>query len=105
MSAEQIEQFVYALKIYLSITWEDPADDARLAEIVRAGAAYLNQKNGAPADYQTPGLPRTILMEYARYARDNALDVFENNYQSMILSMQHDSLVEQFKAAQEAQSK
>lgn len=101
MSAEQVEQFVYALKIYLSITWEDPADDARLSEIVRAGAAYLDKKNGAPADYQTPGLPRTLLMEYARYARDNALDVFENNYQSMILEMQNDSLVEQFRATQE----
>lgn len=104
MSAEQIEQFVYALKIYLPIPWESAADDARLAEIVRAGAAYLDKRNGAPADYQTPGLPRTLLMEYARYARDNALDVFENNYQSMILEMQNDSLVEQFKAAQEAQS-
>ena len=32
-------------------------------------------------------------MEYVRYARDSALDVFENNYQSLILSMQSERRV------------
>ena len=41
-------------------------------------------------------LPRTLLMEYVRYARDAALDVFENNYLSLLLDMQQRRAVERF---------
>ena len=40
-------------------------------------------------DYGADGLPRTLLMEFVRYARDDALDVFENNYTALILAMQN----------------
>jgi len=36
-----------------------------------------------------------------RYARDSALDVFENNYRSMLLSMQSDKAVMDFVACTE----
>ena len=36
-----------------------------------------------------PGYPRQLLKEYVRYARDAALDVFENNYRGLILAMQN----------------
>lgn len=93
MDDKQLTAFVASLKTFLGITWYAEEDDARLAEIVRGGEAYLNEKYGAPADYEHPGLPRTLLFEYSRYARDNALDVFENNYQALILTMQHQRLV------------
>ena len=32
-------------------------------------------------------------MEYVRYARDSALEVFETNYQSLILTMQNERRV------------
>ena len=32
-------------------------------------------------------------MEYVRYARDSALDVFENNYQALILGMQQEVML------------
>ena len=57
---------------------------------------YLDGKLGAQADYTQDGLPRTLLMEYVRYARDAALDVFENNYLSMLLAMQNERAVSSY---------
>ena len=34
--------------------------------------------------------------DYARYARDSALDVYENNYTNMILSMQNERAVARY---------
>lgn len=78
------------VKIYCHITWDDEATDRRISGLIASGAAYLDKKLGKQADYHEDGAPRTLLMEYVRYARDGALDVFENNYQSMILDMQND---------------
>lgn len=72
----------------LQITWADDAADERLRGIIAAGTVYLDSKGGGALDYMADGLPRTLLMEYARYARDAALDVFETNYQAIILAMQ-----------------
>ena len=81
------------VKNYLDITWDDDATDRKVRGIIAAGMVYVNKKLGDAGDYEADGLPRTLLMEYARYARDSALDVFENNYQSMILAMQNDRKV------------
>ena len=34
-----------------------------------------------------------MMMEFVRYARDEALDVFENNYMALILNMQNGRMV------------
>lgn len=77
------------VKIEMGITWEDEATDAKLRGHIASGIAYLDGKNGEPADYTLDGEPRTLLMEYVRYARDGAQDVFENNYRARILAMQN----------------
>ncbi len=76
------------VKTYLGVTWDDEATDNRLKGLIASGMVYLDGKYGAEADYQADGAPRTLLMEYVRYARDAALDVFENNYQALLLDMQ-----------------
>ena len=63
--------------------------------------AYIGGKLGAEADFLEDGFPRTLLFEYVRYARDAALDVFENNYASMILAMQHERRVSAYETVQE----
>lgn len=85
-----------AVKTYLQITWTDEDTDSRLSELISSGEEYLNDKLGDAGDYDAPGYPRTLLLEYVRYARDGALDVFENNYRSMILAMQHERLVDAY---------
>lgn len=81
---------------YLDITWTDAATDRKILGFIRSGMAYLNDKLGEPADYESAGDPRTLLFDYCRYARDSALDVFEANYLSRILAMQHRRQVRAF---------
>ena len=84
------------VKNYLNITWDDVATDAKISGLIASGMMYLNSKYGAEADYTADGMPRTLLMEYARYMRDSALDVFENNYREMLLGMQTERLVNEY---------
>lgn len=81
------------VKNYLDITWDDEATDRKVRGFIASGIAYLDQKAGGGQDYGADGTARTLLLEYCRYFRDSALDVFENNYRSMILSMRHERVV------------
>lgn len=78
---------------YLNITWSDEETDKKISGLIASGMVYLNGKYGESADYTQDGWPRTLIMEYVRYARDSALDVFENNYQAQLLGMQNERLV------------
>lgn len=94
VSRDSLPQGLLAdMKNYLNITWDDDATDAKVSGLIASGMVYLNAKYGEEADYTADGMPRTLLMEYVRYARDSALDVFENNYQAMLLGMQNGRLV------------
>lgn len=77
------------VKNHLDITWSDEATDKKISGLIAAGMAYLNGKLGEETDYTKNGNPRTLLMEFVRYARDGALDVFESNYLSLLLAAQH----------------
>lgn len=90
---EIVSALLTDIKNDLNITWDDTATDQKITNYIRAGMAYLNSKYGGEADYTSDGLPRDLLFEYVRYRRDGALDVFENNYLSLILAMQHKKAV------------
>jgi len=81
------------VKAYCDVTWQDEATDRKYIGYIHSGIYYLNDKAGKPIDYSWPGIGRTLLMDYVRYARDGALDVFEQNYLSQILSMQNNRKV------------
>lgn len=86
------------VKNQLDVTWSDEPTDKKYAGYIAQGMAYLDKKLGEAADYTADGDARALLMEYVRYARDHALDVFENNYRSMILGVQNDLEVKRFVA-------
>ena len=90
------EGLLDAVKNYLNITWSDDATDKKISGIIASGMMYLDGKAGAAMDYTIDGIARTLLFEYSRYMRDGALDVFENNYQSMILTMRHERMVKDY---------
>lgn len=90
------EQLLEDVENYLDITWEDEATDKKIRGLIASGIVYLNGKLGTPADYSEDGMPRTLLFEYVRYARDYALDVFENNYLSYLLDMQNEKKVDDY---------
>lgn len=81
------------VKNYINITWDDDATDAKISGLIASAAAYLDGKLGGQPDYEADGMPRTLMMEYVRYARDSALDVFESNYQALILTAQQEGMV------------
>lgn len=97
VSRDSLPQGLLAdVKNYINITWDDEATDAKISDMIASGMVYLNEKYGEEADYTKDGMPRTLLKEYVRYNRDSALDVFENNYQSLLLGMQNKRLVSIF---------
>lgn len=81
------------VKNYLDITWQDDATDRKIAGFIAEGAAYLNDKAGEEIDYAKAGYGRSLLMDYVRYKRDGAIDVFENNYRHLLLAMQNNRKV------------
>lgn len=81
------------VKNYINITWDDDATDAKICGLIASAAAYLDGKLGGQPDYEADGMPRTLMMEYVRYARDSALDVFESNYLPLILTAQQEGMV------------
>lgn len=98
--AEVSEQLLADVKNYLNITWEDLATDEKIRGLIASATVYLDSKGGGALDYDADGLPRTLMMEYVRYMRDEALDVFENNYTALILAMQNERLVANVESAE-----
>ena len=82
------DQLLHDLRLDNGITWFDEGTDRDLQNKAALGMAHLNELAGEPCDYMTPGKPRQLLFEYVRYARANALGVFEHNYQTMLLALQ-----------------
>ena len=86
-------QLLADVENYCNVTWQDDATDEFYRNMIAQVAAYLDSKWRQPADYTADGLPRALLFDGVRYMRDSAFDVFENNYQSLILAAQHERLV------------
>jgi hypothetical protein len=77
-----------AVKLYLNITWQDDATDTKVTGYINRGMALLRHIAGAPSlDFTAEDLPRTLLLDYCRYANSQALEVFEQNFQSDLLEL------------------
>lgn len=87
MAVNVSSELLADVKNHLNITWNDTATDSKITNLINMGIAYIDDKCGEPSDYESDGHPRTLLFEYVRYARDGAMDVFEDNYLSLINAM------------------
>ena len=83
------ELLLAAVRNYLDITWTDASGDAKLTGIIHRGMAYLDSAAGEPLDYAVEDKPRELLFDYCRYVRSNALDEFQANYLSELLTLQN----------------
>lgn len=88
-----VQRLLEDVKNDQDITWDDPGTDRKISSIIADGIEYLDNKAGEKQDYFPPGYARRLLFEYVRYVRDGALDVFENNYRSLILAMQNERMI------------
>lgn len=73
-------ELLSAARNYLDITWDDADEDTKLTGVLQRGMAYLNHIAGTSLDFSVEDNPRALLFDYARYARENALDEFTKNY-------------------------
>lgn len=85
------DELLEAARNYLDITWDDLATNAKLAGILARGMAYLDKIAGAEQNYYVEDFPRALLLDYARYARANALDEFTENFNTELNSLRMDS--------------
>lgn len=95
------DKLLGAVKNYLNITWDDETTDAKISGLIAAGREYLDNKIGDIGDYETAGMRQMLLFDFVRYARDSALDVFENNYLALLLGQQSQKAVNEFAANSE----
>lgn len=86
------------IKNYLDVTWSDEATDKKYSGLIASGMCYLNEKAGEELDFCEDEFALALLREYVRYARDGAMDVFENNYLHLLLSMQNNRRVKAYAA-------
>lgn len=76
------------VKNYLDISWTDTNTDNKLLGIIARGMKYLDKTAGAELDYSIEDKPKELLLDYCRYARSNALEQFQNNFLSELLTLQ-----------------
>jgi hypothetical protein len=75
------------IKSYLHITWEDFETDINLTGIINRGMARLQDIAGVSLDFSVEDLPRSLLFDYCRYANSHALEMFEKNFVSELMSL------------------
>jgi len=74
------------LKDYLRITWPD--EDDKLTKMIARGKTFLDSIVGLKMTYADASQEKTLLLDYCRYAYNNATEYFEENYQPEILRLQ-----------------
>lgn len=82
-----------AARNYLDITWADTGTNQKLTGILERGISRINSISGEELDYTISDRPQELLFEYARYARSNALDEWEDAFLSEILFLRHEHII------------
>jgi hypothetical protein len=72
---------------YLNITWQDETTDKKVTGYINRGMKRLQNIAGASLDFEAEDLPRSLLLDYCRYANSQALEVFEQNFRSELLEL------------------
>ena len=83
----KMHEMLESLKIYLNITYDDPATDRMLCEALERGKNILNDYGGTELDYGEEGLQRQLLFDYCRYARSHAAEMFEKNFRHDLIAL------------------
>lgn len=82
------------IKNELGITADDEYVNKRLEGYILRGQNRLNEIAGNTLDFEAEGEPKRLLLDYCRYANSQALEVFEINFASDLLSLHLNNQVE-----------
>lgn len=86
------------VKEYLKITWNDENDS--LTNMIERGKDNLEHLTGTTLDFGKNNQAKSLLLDYCRYAYNNALEYFEENFHKEILRLQLSEAVKDY-ASQE----
>lgn len=82
------EQLLPEVKSYLRITWNDKNTDANIRGYIARGMARLQDIAGVSSlDFTAEDQPKSLLLDYCRYANSQALEMFEKNFASELLGL------------------
>ncbi len=88
ISEEDLKTLLGDIKCYLHITWEDEITNKNLTGMIKRGMAYLQDIAGMPTlVFTEEDIEKSLLIDYCRYANSQALEMFEKNFQSDLLSL------------------
>lgn len=76
------------VKDYLKITWDDEITNSNIQKSIDEGKYRLQKLIGLEINFDKDLDSRSLLKDYCRYSRENALEYFEENFQSTILEIQ-----------------
>ena len=81
------ERLLDDVKDYLHISWQDEKTDKNITGYIKRGMARLQEIAGVSLDFNEEDLPKSLLLDYCRYANSQALEMFEKNFLSEIMSL------------------
>lgn len=87
------EDILSEVKSYLQIDWD--TDDLALLSIIKRGERRLNHIAGSELTYEEASEERALLLDYVRYARSQALEVFEKNFSAELLELHYTTQLHQ----------
>ena len=82
---DKAKELLTEIKNYLKITWDDEITDSNIQKSIDEGKYRLQKLIGYEIDFDKDLDSRSLLKDYCRYSRENALEYFEENFQSNIL--------------------
>lgn len=91
MALNNVEELLSDINCYIHITWNDEKTNRNTKGMIKRGMFRLNNIAGVPElDFMKEELPRQLLFDYVRYANAQALEMFEKNFKSELLSLHYD---------------
>lgn len=76
------------VKKYLNISWEDALIDEKLKELINQSKTSIKALGGVEVDFDKDTIAKELLFNRVRYAYNNSLEYFEENFHSEILRWQ-----------------
>ena len=59
----------------------------------------MDEIAGKEQDYQPEDQPRALLLDYCRYARNNVLELFEENFRSELIALRTGAQTDEYAKA------
>lgn len=81
------EQLLSDVLSYLQITEPDRITDTNIRGYIARGMKRLEKIAGGALDFTAEDMPRSLLLDYCRYANSQALEVFEKNFCNELLDL------------------